>query len=479
MRFSQSFFSTSVKLRHFAGHKHLHMLALTCLETVLLIVIVTPRGALRRTSIVLAGTSVVLLPFTFGGGVVFAALMVPWLVYQGWVGTGTIGPSRRQVATIALIAASVTVMTIGLYFVGYRPLNAAPGEQYVQPGFRAYAETALKYLATGFGGAARHPWWQLPGFLVAVILLTTSLCLIQVLVRCRLTHDPRAVGLSSYLVSCLGVAWVVGMGRYAWGDTILDSRYAASSIVALAGSYFVWEFYGLLPLIPLGRMVFFTAAAGFLAANLQLGVNQGIRLRDAERAYLRDLRAAQAIPRLIAHHSWVTYYDHNRLEGYLRQLRDAGVAPYDRLPPDPSFPVATLSAPPTLVHEIDWQGDGGRVLGPDAYLQFDLDKPEFVVGLRFRFSLVDPGGMLPATKVRWYGESSREFRQYNRHYGSATGEEQEFVIYIDDKISRVLILPNNRVSSFRMSKIELLLPESNQKSGRASEKYSPHDHLQR
>ena len=56
----------------------------TCLETLLLILIVTHRGALNRTSLVLAGTSLVLLPLTFGGGLVFAAMMVPWMVYQGW-----------------------------------------------------------------------------------------------------------------------------------------------------------------------------------------------------------------------------------------------------------------------------------------------------------------------------------------------------------------------------------------------------------
>ena len=51
------------------------------------------------------------------------------------------------------------------------------------------------------------------------------------------------------------------------------------------------------------------------------------------------------------------------------------------------------------------KGTAARILGPDAYLRFDLDKPEFVSGLRFRFSLVDPSGMLPAMKVRWQTDS--------------------------------------------------------------------------
>jgi hypothetical protein len=252
------------------------------------------------------------------------------------------------------------------------------------------------------------------------------------------------------------------MGRYAWGDTVLDSRYAASSVVALVGSYFVWEFHGPPSLVPLGRMLLFTAAAGFLAANNQLGLRQGQTLRDAERAFLKDLQAAQPIPRLVAHHYWVTYWYHERLEGYLRQLRDAGIAPYNRLPPDPSFRVRTLRSEPSLVHEIEWEGDGGRIVGPDAYLRFDLDKPEFVSGLRFRISLVDPSGMLPPMRVQWQSDTKPELQYLNCRYDSTTGEEAQIVVYIDDRISRVLILPNNRVSSFRISSIELLLPETGQ-----------------
>ena len=440
----------------------------TCLETLLLILIVTHDGALNRRSIILAGATLVVLPLSFGGGVVFAGLMVPWLLYQGWVVTRTTDPHRNQVSAIALAAASLTVMIIGLYFVGYRSFNDAPADDYVKPGLVAYAWTALKYLAAGFGGGAHIPWWQVPAFLVAVILSTTSLCLILALARCRSTGDPRAVGLAFYMVSCLGVAWVVGMGRYAWGNTVLDSRYGATAVVGLIGSYFVWELHGPRSLVPLGRMLLFTAAAGFLAANLQQGVRQGVTQRDAERAFLRDLRAGQSIPRLVAHHARVTYYHHVRLEGYLRQLRHAGIAPYDRLPPDPSFRVRSLNPNAAVIHAIDWEGSGGRILAPDAYLEFDLRKPELVSGLRFRFSLVDPDGMLPATRVRWESNTPEGSRQYNCRYESTTGEEVEIVVYIDDTISQLRILPNNRVSSFRLSKIELLLPETRAENDQAS-----------
>jgi len=122
--------------------------------------------------------------------------------------------------------------------------------------------------------------------------------------------------------------------------------------------------------------------------------------------------------------------------------------------------VRTLGPEPTEVVDIDWNGKGGRILGPDAYLRFDLDQPEFISGLRFRFSLVDPGGMMPALRVRLQSDTKPELQHYNCRYESTTGEEAEIIVYVDDRISRVLLCPNNRISSFRMSSIELLLPET-------------------
>ena len=437
-------------------------LSATCLETLLLILIVTHRGALNRPSLILAGASLVLLPLTFGGGLVFAAMMVPWMTYQGTAVGKYRKLSGRHVEPIALAAVTITVMIIGLYFVGYRAFKPVVVGRYVEPGLLAYATTALKYLASGFGGAARTPWWQVPGALIAVILLTSTLCLVKTVARDGSRCDPRTVGLASFMVSCIAVAWVVGLTRYPWADVVLDSRYAAASVVLLVGSYFVWELLGPRALVSPGRVLFFSIAAGFLGANFQFGCHLGGFRKDSERAYLRDLLAAKPIPQIVAHHSLNTYYYHQALETYLRQLRDAGIAPYNRLPPDPAFRHCTLRPRSVEIHEIDWQGDGGKILGPDAYVSFKLDRSTFVSGLRFRFSLVDPGGMLPAFKIHWQSDTEPQLQRYSCPYNSTTGEEVEVVVYIDDWISRVVILPNNRVSSFWMSSIDLLLPGSSE-----------------
>lgn len=434
--------------------------ATTCLETLVLILIVVNRGVLHRTSLILVGTSLILLPLLFGGGLVFAATMAPWLLYQGWVRSRTNGIDHHA-RTIALAFGSITVCIVGLYFVNYHPYKATPIEWYVEPGLAVYAVTALKYLASALGGAAPIPWWKLPVALIGLVYLTTTLCLMVALARQRLITDPMALSLACYMLACLIVAAAVATGRYQWGNAILDSRYAALSVTGLIASYFIWELYGMRALVPPGRMFLFITVAGFLHSNLQLGVRQAVARRDAERAFLHDLHAKQPIPRLVAHHAWITYYYHDHLERYLRQLRDAGIPPYNQLPLDSTLSTSTLSFESVTTHQVDWDGDTGTVLGPDAYLQFDLNKPQFITGLKFRFSLLEPAEIVSALKVQWYSQSKAQLQQYIAPYSPSAGNEAKVLVYIDDTISKLLILPNNCPSTFRMSKIELLRPAGN------------------
>ena len=88
--------------------------------------------------------------------------MVPWLIYQGWVVPQTMETDRRGAGVISLASASITVMVIGLYFVNYQTFKTAPAERYVEPGLLVYATTALKYLASGFGGGSHDSLVEVP-----------------------------------------------------------------------------------------------------------------------------------------------------------------------------------------------------------------------------------------------------------------------------------------------------------------------------
>jgi hypothetical protein len=429
----------------------------TCLEILILILIVATPGVLSRLGLVLAAGSLVLLPLTFGGGLVFAAAMVPWLIYQGWL-MGRAGTSRFRIHPLALGAASLTVLIIGLYFVGYRPLRFSLYGEPVRPGLFAYAKTSVKYLSTAFGGGSVTPFRYLPGFLVVAAVLAAGLCLLRALARGRLAGDPRAVGLACFLLACLAVTAVVGLGRYSWGETVLNSRYSACSVVVLISCYFVWDLYGPDSLVNLGRMILFTAVTGFLYANLQFAYGSAVALKEAESSFLKDLRAAEPIPRLVAHHAGITYYSHKHLEGYLRQLRDAGIAPYERLPPDRPTRVSHLAREPVEVRDIDWDRGEGRIRGPEPLLAFGCEEPVFVTGLRFRFSQTDPEGVICTMRVGWQREGRPDIQYYRAIAEMYTGGESEVVVYIEDRISKVVIIPSSRITSFRLSGIELLVP---------------------
>ncbi len=122
---------------------------------------------------------------------------------------------------------------------------------------------------------------------------------------------------------------------------------------------------------------------------------------------------------------------------------------------------------PSKVVEIEWKGDGGKILGAGALLQFDVEPPRFISGLRFRLSVTDPGGMTPAVRLQLQSDTRPEPLHYNCRYEATTGNEAEILVDVDDRISRVILFPNNRVSSFQLSSIELLVPEdSSNESGR-------------
>ena len=96
----------------------------TSLESLLLILIVTKQGAFSLASLIVASACVLLLPLTYGGGLVFAVPTVLWLVYQGFVVKRSDGPSRLLARIITACVSIVTAIMIVAYFTGYRRLNS-------------------------------------------------------------------------------------------------------------------------------------------------------------------------------------------------------------------------------------------------------------------------------------------------------------------------------------------------------------------
>jgi len=258
----------------------------------------------------------------------------------------------------------------------------------------------------------------------------------------------------------MAVAMTVGIGRYAWGESnIFNSRYATAAVPPLLGAYFVWELCGPSKLVPLGRMVYFSIVCGFLSLNYQLGRTNAEYYHEAALAFEKDRSAGMCIPELISRHSAVTYYYHDRLETWLRQLRDAHVEEYRQLPPDPQFREQSLPVTRAVPNAIKWNGREGEVFGPDGYLQFDLDETRFVCGLRIHFACSDRRNMSPVFKVSWARDDGSELAQYRQYDIPPSGEESNILIYIYNKIKSVRVYPNNRPSEFRISSISALLPE--------------------
>lgn len=166
-----------------------------------------------------------------------------------------------------------------------------------------------------------------------------------------------------------------------------------------------------------------------------------------------------SIPELISRHSYVTYYYHERLESFLRQLRDAHFEEYRHLPPDPKFREQALALTPVVLDGVKWDGHAGEVVTPDGYLQFNLDRSRFVCGLRIRIACSDPRNMSPVFRVKWAQDDGSEVGSYSYYEIPASGEEVELTIFLYKNIKSFKVYPNNRPSGFRISGVSVLFPE--------------------
>jgi hypothetical protein len=233
------------------------------------------------------------------------------------------------------------------------------------------------------------------------------------------------------------------------------------SLPLMFGVYFVWECCGPSRWIGLGRLILFTMVASNLAYNNSIGAEPTWRTAESLR-FEQDVRDGVSIPRLISKYAKPTSRVHGRLEGWLKDLRNSKVGNYRYLPPDPKFREVRLRLAPAAVRNVTWDGKAGLATGDRPFLVFDLEKPEFVCGLRIRLSTANKEGLNPYFEVYMH-EPGRPPGQTIERYmlGSLpNGTEVDVPIWIYKTIDRIRIHPDKRPCAFTISEIVLVLPES-------------------
>lgn len=438
--------------------------ATTFLCGMILVILFVTGSRLTVRSATLAGICLVLLPLCFGGGLVYAACM-SWGL--GYFGLGLIRSEDygdRKAGWILLAFVGITLLIVALYFVGYRDPRFGPmmvGKAGRSP--VTVLKITLKFLTEVFGWGGRYPFSRPMGSIMVALLAITGGCLVTELLHRWPRGWPPLLGLGFHLGSCLAVALAVGWGRAPWGPEALDSsRYAAAAAPTLLSLYFTWEVCGPPRVRPFGRAALCSLVFAFLALNWMKGSELGEEHRRMAAAFQADVRAGTPIPQLISRHAFVTYYVHERLERYLRLLRDSRYGDYSNLPADPLFREVHLTPPPSAVTGLVWDGKGGRATSDAPEMVFDLAYPMWIAGIRMKYSSVNPGGWNPVLQVGWRacGEGqTRQWRAYQHILLKSDSREVVVPVWIYDTVDRIRICPDKRPCDFTLSEIVLLVPE--------------------
>ncbi len=468
------------------------------------------RMSLRAT--MLAGICVTALSLCGSMGIVFAPAMACWflafplasvLAGRGSTDTGETKPTLtcgRRCSVVALVFAAIIGVTAVVYFIGFKNYYVVEGNQFPNhlpsPSTFATLVTATKFLSMGYGSLGPLAWRASGIFIVALILITTSV--LMVIWYTRRGERLRALGLLSYLGAMVVLAVGIGVGRAGMGTHVgFSSRYVSLALLVPSVSYMVFVIVG----GGMGRyvqMILFTIGCIAVIPNMQTGASLGARHYRFLKAFEDDLLAGAPPVALAAHHtigeSPVNTCRILRSEPSLqvefiklmRMAHQRGKGIYRNLNDVPTMEKPLGRPAPIRTHDVKWRMDGtAECVGDDPHMTFDLGRPEHVIAIRLHYGVSKTPPPLQF-EAYWRNSTKEEFTEKERYYRTLLppdGEERKLVardfhpneswrkqragesidrfwvtIPVDAFIDEFRIDPNNGPCDFKIEEIVLVVP---------------------
>jgi hypothetical protein len=437
------------------------VLSATLLGTALAFIARTGPGP-RLWSALGAGLLLILLPLCGAIGVVVVPPLSIWIVVSGVVLWRS---GRRRAGLAVLASAASALLVVALYLVDFhRPFRrqSAPvaslvtGLQFASIGFGWVARDGwIVHLGAGLdrivpGAAERlvHDYW-LPWALAVLIAVAVA---VHSLWRARRTDSLRVVGLALFLVSMLGLALGIGIGRGALtGGGGLATRYVTLSVLVPCWAYLVavlhgrcWSGRALTIMLPL------IAALMMLRNNTLIPYQRQREVRDYLEAFQRDLR--NGVPGFVLAERYsrmprIVFPDERILAERLTMLRQAAMAQFQQLRPDPPYRVAAIAE---------------LVAGHPDPNRFILRQPRQVYAIRMRClfdrKTAEPGGF----QVTWQPDATRSEPAARSQHVTLPQEQrpQRVTFWIDEPVAAFTIEPDRNSGHAKLWDLELLLPSS-------------------
>jgi hypothetical protein len=272
----------------------------------------------------------------------------------------------------------------------------------------------------------------------------------------------RAAGLLAFLAGLALLALGIGWGRSCLGKFAgVQWRYVTPAVTALCCLYYVWELYGPPGVRPGVRWAFAALAAFVCLQNVPVWSQVGEHFGPIKTAFEHDVRAGLPTYLLIKRHTPAVYPpDDYYFRRFLGALRQAGVAPFDRLQDDPPFQEVALPVAPVAVHQMTWESGAWHGTGPEPHLVYTLPQPRYVAGVRLTYAHANPDGTVPVFHLHWKEGERDEFTPA-RHYASPMGTgpgERTVTIWVGDSLGQFRLQPDNKPCTFQVTSLALLVP---------------------
>lgn len=317
-----------------------------------------------------------------------------------------------------------------------------------------------------------RPLYVYVGRSLQVLYVATAVLLAWVCVR-RRAERLRAAGLLSFLLGsgCFFAAMTVA--RPLGLEVLAQQRYALFAMPPLVCSILAWVLYGPRQVAGFIQVVLFCAVGGLFPLNTDYGWRYTALMRESLDIFAQDLVSGKPAYVLANQHIARLMFQaedpsaDEKLQKWLaerfRGLREHGIKPFDGMAPDSEGIRVPLGKNALAAAEnMEWDGDLAKGQDGAAALTYLLARPRHVLAIGVRYTLATDSGQATGGKVvSQDGGDGKETTIPLRLIPTAAqpGYKGRWAwIWIDDRIDRFRIHPDESPFALRVEQLVLMVP---------------------
>jgi hypothetical protein len=443
------------------GHSELYLGLITlnhCLSCVLaigvLLVIFAHQEGPTGRSMVFLGACLTALPMCGANGLPIVVATAVWLLWGGMRKLRAGQPDDRWRAVTMLVLAGSSLSIVALYWYGYHSPHGYLG----QPRPDAALRTTLQALSKTCIESSP----EIAGIGKLIVPILAASAIVALLTAWRAPEERfRATGLVLFLTSEIATAFAIGWSRAVLGtEAGLVPRYGVALLPALLAVYLIWCLYGPPSCRNFGQMTIFVIACMFFVPRMIQGWKHAETVRTLTQSFEQEILDGEPAQALAEHHPWPVM-DAAYAEARFIDLREAGAWPFRHMR-DAAPPCTAVAVPlaPSAVYDMSAAAPGWTATGPHPALEFTLEQPRFVHGIRLRYRLASGKGPI-GSMLYWAGDEGEITPATKRYrwFRSFSGVDWCIhTVWVNERITRFRFRPVDEPCNLEIAAIELLLP---------------------